>query len=292
MAKFHGTKINPKRFSVSQLKYYAILVPVALFMILPVIYVVNQAFKPLDELFMFPPRFFVEKPSLENFQDLWRTASTTGVPMSRYLFNSVVITALTMAITIVITASSAYVLSKKKFKAKKLLLGINQTALMFVPIAVIIPRYLIIVNTGIANSIWAHILPLIAMPVGLFLVKQFIDQVPDSLIEAARIDGAGEMTILLRVIMPLIKPALATVAILTFQIVWNYVEASNLYVTDETLKTFAFYLNTLAAPTSGNTIAGIGMAAAASLILFIPNIIIFIIMQSNVMDTMGHSGIK
>ncbi len=292
MAKFQGTKINPQRFSVSQLKYYLILIPVAMFMVLPVIYVVNQAFKPLDELFMFPPRFFVQKPSMDNFQDLWRTASTTGVPMSRYLFNSILITILTMILTIMITASSAYVLSKKNFKAKKLMLGINQAALMFVPIAVIIPRYLIIINTGIGNTIWAHVLPLVAMPVGLFLVKQFIDQVPDVLIEAARIDGASEFTILLKVIIPLIKPALATVAILTFQVVWNYVEASNLYVQDETLKTFAFYLSTLTRPASGNAIAGIGMAAAASLILFIPNMIVFIIMQSNVMDTMGHSGIK
>lgn len=292
MAKFQGTKINPQRFSTSQIKYYLILIPVALFMVLPVVYVVNQAFKPLDELFMFPPRFLVQKPTLDNFKDLWRTASTTGVPMSRYLFNSILITILTMILTIMITASSAYVLSKKNFKAKNVMLGINQAALMFVPIAVIIPRYLIIINSGIGNTIWAHVLPLIAMPVGLFLVKQFVDQVPDVLIEAARIDGASEFTILLKVILPLIKPALATVGILTFQVVWNYVEASNLYVTDETLKTFAFYMSTLTRPASGNAIAGIGMSAAATLILFIPNMVVFIIMQSNVMDTMGHSGIK
>ncbi len=292
MAKFQGTRINPQRFSTSQLKYYFILIPVAIFMVLPVVFIVNNAFKPLDELFMFPPRLFVQKPTLENFQNLWRTASTTGVPMSRYLFNSILITILTMLLTVMITTASAYVLSKKSFKGKNVMLGINQAALMFVPIAVIIPRYLIIINSGIGNSIWAHVLPLIAMPVGLFLVKQFIDQVPDALIEAARIDGASEFTILLRIIAPLTKPALATVAILTFQVVWNYVESSNLYVTDETLKTFAFYLSTLTRPQSGNAIAGVGMSAAASLILFIPNLVIFIIMQSNVMDTMGNSGIK
>ncbi|NTW96533.1 MAG: carbohydrate ABC transporter permease, partial [Erysipelotrichaceae bacterium] len=93
---FQGTKINPKRFDKSQLKFYAVLVPMALFMVLPVIYIVNQAFKPLDELFMFPPRFFVIKPTLKNFTDLFRTASTTGVPMSRYLFNSIIVTVVTV----------------------------------------------------------------------------------------------------------------------------------------------------------------------------------------------------
>ncbi len=292
MAKFHGTKINPDRFSTGQIKFYLILLPVAIFMILPVIYVVNQAFKPIDELLLFPPRFLVQKPTADNFSDLWRTASTTGVPMTRYLFNSILVTILTVVLTIMITVSSAYVLSKKKLKANKVLLGINQAALMFVPIAVIIPRYFVITTTGMNDTMWAHIIPLLAMPVGLFLVKQFVDQVPDALIEAARIEGANDFKILTKIIMPLTKPAIATVAILTFQVVWNYTESSSLYISNETLKTFAFYLGSLTARAQGNAVAGIGMAAAASLILFIPNLIIFIIMQSNVMDTMGHSGIK
>jgi multiple sugar transport system permease protein len=163
---------------------------------------------------------------------------------------------------------------------------------MFVPIAVMIPRYLIIVNIGLTNNMLAHIVPMLAMPVGLFLVKQFVDQIPDSLIEAAVLDGANDMKIISKIIIPLIKPALATVCLLTFQAVWNTTESSNLFITNPTLQTFAFYMNTLTAGAGGNTTAGAGMAAAASLIMFLPNFFMFIFMQSKVMNTMSHSGIK
>lgn len=287
---FQGTKINPKRFDKSQLKFYAFLIPMAIFMILPVVYITNQAFKPLDELFMFPPRFFVIKPTLENFTDLWRTSSTTGVPMTRYLFNSIVATSVTVILSIFVTAGAAYILSKKKFKAKNWLFSVNQVALMFVPIAVAIPRYLIIKQTGLTDNFLAHILPMLALPVGLFLVKQFMDQVPDAVIEAARLDGANDWNILTRIVIPLVMPALATVGILTFQVSWNATEASSLYITNETLKNFAFYLSSLT--NASNSIAGVGMAAAAGLIMFLPNLFIFIMLQSKVMNTMSHSGMK
>jgi multiple sugar transport system permease protein len=164
-------------------------------------------------------------------------------------------------------------------------------ALMFVAIAVIIPRYLVIDALGLNDSFFVHVIPYLAMPVGLFLVKQFIDGVPDELIEAAKIDGANDFHILFKIIIPLIKPALATIAILTFQFIWNNTESSNFYIITETKKTFSFYLTTLTANQTVS-IAGAGMAAAAGLIMFIPNLVIFIIMQGKVMDTMSHSGIK
>ncbi len=290
MASFLGTQINPKKFHKSQLKFYILLVPIGLFMLLPVLYVVLQAFKPLSELFLFPPRFFVTNPTLDNFLRLFRTASGTGVPMTRYLFNSIIITTLTITLTLLITLATGYTLSKKRFKAKNTLFKINQTALMFVATAVAIPRYLVVSSLGLTNTFWAHIIPYLAMPVGLFLVKQFIDQVPDELIEAAKIDGANDWHIITKIIAPLVKPALATVAILSFQMIWNSTESSNIYVIDETKKTFAFYMTTLTSSTSGP--AGVGISAAAGLVMFIPNLVIFIVMQSNVMDTMSHSGIK
>jgi len=292
---FRGSIINPDRFDKSQIKFYAVLIPVSVFMILPILFIINQAFKPLDELFLFPPRIFVRKPTMENFRLLFQTGGATGVPMSRYLFNSIFITAVTMLLNMFISVTAGYALSKRKFKAKGVLFKINQMALMFVPIAVAIPRYLVLVNINVINTYWAHILPMAAMPVALFLVKQFIDQVPDSLLEAARLDGAGDFMIIRKVIIPLIKPALATVAILTFQAIWNNVEASNYWVSDETLKTFVFFLSTLtqqAQGTASATIAGAGMSAAAGLILFLPNLLIFVTMQAQVMNTMSHSGIK
>jgi ABC-type glycerol-3-phosphate transport system permease component len=287
-----SNRINPTSFHPSQLKFYAVLIPLALFMILPMLYIVNHAFKPLDELFAFPPRFLVQKPTMGNFEMLWLAASTTGVPMSRYFFNSIVVSVVTVISNMLIVASAGYALSKKKFKIKKALLGINQVALMFVPIAVTIPRYLIIQRLGLINNFAVHILPLLAMPVGLFLVKQFIDQVPDSLVEAAKLDGANDFVIITKIIIPVIMPAMATVGILTFQVVWNSVESSNLFITDESIKTLAFYLNAFTDRAMEGSIVGAGMAAAAALIMFLPNLIIFILMQSRVMNTMSHSGIK
>lgn len=290
MANYFGTKINPKRFHISQWRFLIILIPISIFMGMPIVYIFNHAFKPLVELFEWPPRFFVQSPTLDNFIDLFAVTSSTGIPMSRYLFNSLVITAITVFASIVIGSLAGFALSKLDFRFKKSLLWINNIAIMFVGAAVSIPRYLVIESLGLIDSFWVHIIPGLAIPVGLFLIKQFIDQIPKDLIEASRIDGANDLQIYWYLIMPLIKPALATIAIVAFQSVWNNTEVSNLFINDESLKTFAFYMSTLT--TTGNAVAGQGMAAAASLIMFIPNLIIFIILQKNVMNTMVHSGIK
>ncbi|WP_067841223.1 carbohydrate ABC transporter permease [Amphibacillus sediminis] len=282
--------VNPRGFHRSQLKFYIFLIPFAVFMALPIIFIFNHAFKPLDELYAFPPRFFVVNPTFENFRNLYQLAESSGIPLSRYLFNSIFVTVIVVFLSIALSTLAGYALSKKRFVGKKALLEINNTALMFVPIAVMIPRFLTISFIGVEDSYFAHILPLIAMPVGLFLIKQFIDQVPDSLIEAAVIDGASDLKIYWRVILPLIRPAIATAAILAFQLVWNDLETSTLYTTSENMRTLAFFMNTLAAQT--NVVVGQGMAAVASLIMFVPNLILFIILQSKVMNTMAHSGLK
>lgn len=286
---YQGSRINPTRFAWGQMKFYLLLVPLALFMIIPVVMIINRAFMPLGELFAFPPRIIVARPTMNNFRDLMELTGTTGVPMSRYLLNSVLITGLTLLLNLLISVTGAYALSKKRFRAKERLFSINQLALMFVPTAVAVPRYLVIINSGMMNTLWAHVMPLLAMPVVLFLVKQFVDQIPDALIEAAVVDGANDLSIIRRIIIPLTRPALATAMVLTFQAVWGSVEASNNFITDDSLRTLAFYLNSIS---TNNAVAAAGMIAAASVILFLPNLLIFIIMQSQVMSTMSHSGIK
>jgi ABC-type glycerol-3-phosphate transport system permease component len=293
-SSFQNSRINPKGFHVSQIKFYIILLPLVLFMVLPMIFIFSNAFKPPDELFAYPPRFFVINPTMKNFTDLFTKLSNSGIPVSRYLFNSILITLLTIAASIVVSTTAAYALSKKRFKLKKVLFEINTVALMFVPIAVMIPRFLVVEKLGLIDSFFAHILPGLAMPVGLFLIKQFIDAIPDEVIEAAQIDGANDVWIYWLIIMPMIRPAIATIAILTFQATWNNTDVSSMYINHESLKTFAFFLTTLTATatTGANTVAGQGISAAATLIMFLPNLIIFILLQSQVMSTMSHSGLK
>ena len=285
--------INPKGFHPSQIKFYVVLAPLVVFMLLPIVFVFSHAFKPPDELFAYPPRFFVINPTSKNFTDLFARLSTSGVPISRYLFNSILITVVTIVASILVSSTAAYALSKKRFKLKETLFAINTLALMFVPIAVRIPSFLVIERMGLINTFLVHILPVLALPVGLFLIKQFIDGIPDEVIEAARVDGASDLRIYWSIILPLIKPALATLAILTFQSTWNNAEISTLYINDERLKSFAFFLATLTSTAAGaNAVAGQGMAAAATLIMFLPNLIIFAILQRQVMNTMSHSGLK
>lgn len=288
---YQGTKINPSKFDKSQIKFFVVLIPLAIFMALPIVYIFSTAFKPMDELFAFPPRFLVRKPTMDNFRSIIGAMSESAVPFSRYLFNSVVSSALVVILSVLLSLSAGYVLSKKNFRGKAALSAINTMALMFVPAAVKIPRYLVMEKLNLLDVFLSLIVPLVAMPVGLFLVKQFIDQMPNALIEAATIDGAGDIRILFQIVAPVVKPALVTVAILAFQTAWNTAEPSTLYVTSDSLKTFAFYMTTLTTQ-MGNNVAGQGMAAAASLILFVPNLIIFICMQSQVLNTMAHSGIK
>ncbi|MBQ5735593.1 MAG: carbohydrate ABC transporter permease [Lachnospiraceae bacterium] len=290
MAGYKGSNINPKKFERGQIKIIILLLPLAIFMGIPIVFIVCHAFKPIDELFAFPPQILVHKPTLENFSKLFKASQSADIPMSRYVFNSIIVTAVVVIASIFMSTMAGYALSKLKFKGKNTILEVNNMALMFVAVAVMIPRYLIIDMLGIKDTYLAHILPLLAMPVGLFLVKQFIDQIPDALIEAAYIDGASDFKIYRKIILPLIKPAISTTVILAFQQVWTNVESSNLYINNESMKTLAFYLNTLS--NANNTVAGQGIQAAGILIQFIPNLLIFLILRKSFMNTMAHSGIK
>lgn len=285
-----GVTINPKGFHKGQIKFYVVLIPLALFMALPIVYIINHAFKPLSELYAFPPKFFVSSPTTDNFRNLAKVSSGSVVSVGRYAFNSILVTVAVVLANMIVGSMAGFALSKLEFKGKKVLFEINTLSMMFVPAAVLIPRYLVIDRIHIMDTYFAHILPLLAMPVGMFLVKQFIDQVPNELMEAAVMDGANKFTIYRIVILPLIKPALATVCILSFQQVWGNLETSNMFTTRESMRTLAFYMSTLI--NANASVAGQGISAAAALIMFVPNIVLFIILQSNVMNTMAYSGIK
>ncbi|AUD65886.1 ABC transporter permease [Tenericutes bacterium MZ-XQ] len=284
-----GINFNPRKYHKSQLKFYAFLLPFAVFMALPILYIFATAFKPIDELFAFPPRLYVQRPTIKNFRDLFVFVGY-GLPVVKFIVNSLIVTFLVVASSVLFSSMAGYILSKKNFKGKKFIFEVNKLALMFVPIAVMIPRFLVITEIGIVDTMAAHVLPMIAIPVGLFLVKQFIDQIPNELIDAAKVDGAGDFYIYIKIILPLSMPAIATVAILSFQATWNNTETSNLFVNDEIKQTFAFYMATLT--NISNSVAAAGIGAAATLIMFLPNLIIFILMQSRVMNTMSHSGLK
>lgn len=290
LKKKQNTRQKKLRLKRSQWPIYLLVSPMVLLSVLPIMYIVFTAFKPIGELFAYPPKFITTNPTGDNFRKLFEASEDTIFPLSMYLFNSIVSTAAVVFLGLAIALAAAYVLSKKRFRGRQVVFKMNTLSMMFVATAVSIPRYLIIKEIGLIDTFWANIIPMLATPVGVFLLKQFIDQLPDELIEAAKIDGANDYQIIWKIVLPLVKPAMATVAILLFQSSWNSMEASKMFINTESLKTFAFYMNTLS--NSGNGVAGVGISAAASLIMFLPNVVLFVLMQSKVMNTMAHSGMK
>ncbi len=269
-----------------------LLTCVAVVSILPIIYIVSNAFKPLSELFLYPPRLFVRSPTLQNFYDFFYATDVSVVPLARYMFNSILVTLVTVALTLIFSAACAYAFSKMRFPGRNGLFNMIIIALMFTPEAVVITRYLIVSNLGLINTYFAHILPQLALPMGVFLMKQFIDQVPDSLCEAAKIDGASEPRILVNIIVPSVLPAVGAVMIIAFQNVWSDVSTSTYYMVDESMKTLPYFVSTLTSALAGASVARKGAAAAAGLLLFLPNFLIFAMLQKSMIETMVTSGIK
>ena len=255
-------------------------------MALPLVMAINNALKPLDELFQFPPKIFVRNPTLENFSDLFILMNDTWVPFSRYMLNTVIITGGGMVGHVIIASLAAYPLAKHNFPGKKILFQMVVLSMMFSWTVTQTPQYMIISWLGINNSYWALILPACAFGMGLYLVKQFMEQLPDSLMESARLDGATEFKIFWTIVMPNIKPAWLTLAIFQFQQMWS--NTGGTFLRDEQLKPLQYALYQI---TAGG-VARAGAGAAVILIIAAVPITFFLICQSNILETMTSSGMK
>lgn len=255
-------------------------------MALPLVMVINNALKPLDELFQFPQKIFVRNPILENFSDLFILMNDTWVPFSRYMLNTIIITGGGMVGHVIIASLAAYPLAKHNFPGKKILFLMVELSMMFSWTVTQTPQYMIISWMGINNSYWALILPACAFGMGLYLMKQFMEQLPDSLMESARLDGASEFRIFWSIVMPNVKPAWLTLAIFQFQQMWS--NTGGTFLRDEQLKPLQYALYQISA--GGAARAGAG-AAVTFIIAAVP-ITFFLICQSNVLETMTSSGMK
>ncbi len=252
----------------------------------PLLYIINAAFKPISEIFLFPPRLFVQNPTMNNFFDLSVIIADLNVIFSRYVFNTVVITLLGTGGTVLIGSMAAFPLAKYKFPGSKFMSNAIVYSLMFNGTVTAIPNYIIMTRLHLVNSYWAVILPVIGGTFGLYLMQNFIVQVPDELIEAAKIDGMSEYKIFFKIIMPLSKPAWITLIILSFQSFWGNTGGTFLY--SERLKPVSYMLSQVV---SGG-IARTGAASAVTLVMMLVPIIVFVISQSNVLETMATSGLK
>lgn len=277
---------KPNRSIAGDIALYLFLLLVAFIMFFPIIFAVSNALKPLDELFRFPPKILAQNPTLDNFSDLFITMGKSWVTFSRYLFNTVFITAAGTAGHLIIASMAAFVLAKYEFPGGPAFFKLVTIAMMFTGYVTAIPNYLIINKLGWVDTYWAIIIPAFASPMGLFLMKQFMEGLPMSLIEAAKIDGANEWKVFIGIVMPNVKPAWMTLIIFSVQGLWN--NRASTFIYSEAKKTLVFAMQQI----QGGGIARTGQGAAVLVVLMAVPIAIFIFSESQILETMASSGLK
>lgn len=285
MRLFYIEKRLNRSLPVTMMLFF-LLAAVGSFMALPLVYTINNAFKPLDELFIFPPRFFVVNPTIDNFHDLIGLMNNSWVPFTRYISNTLFITIVGTVGHIILASAAAYPLAKYRFPGSNVIFSIVVLSLMFSPHVTAIPNYMMMSWLGWINTHTAIIVPALAFPLGLFLMKQFMEQIPDAILEAAKIDGASEYRIFWTIVMPNVKPAWLTLMILQFPALWG-TDGGN-FIYSENLKPLNYALSQIIQ----GGIARAGVGAAVGLILMIVPITLFIMSQSSVIQTMASSGLK
>jgi len=266
---------------------WLVLALTGFFLVLPLVYAVSSSLKPYNEIFIFPPKILVIEPTLDNFKELFELTSNLNMPFSRYLFNSIFTTVVIVVCHIIFSSACAYPLAKNTFPGKKVIFKVIEFSLMFVGTVTFLPQYIIISRLGMIDTFWAMILPSLGTTLGVFLMKQFMEQIPTAIIEASRIDGCSEYGILAKIIMPNVKPAWFTLAIFVFQSVWG--NAGQQYIFREDLRTLPIIISQI---TTGAGIARAGASAAGVVFLMLPPIVMFLILESNVVETMASAAIK
>ncbi len=271
---------------------YILMILLVCFTALPLVYMVNTAFKPMQELFVFPPNFFVRNPTTKNFVDLVVVMGSSTVPFIRNVVNSIIVSVSIVFLTVMVSTTGAYGLVKFHIPGRKLIFNIVVASLMFSPHVTQIPRYLVVNGLGMINHYSALILPAVASSYNFFLMKQFVEQFPNELLEAGRIDGCGEYRMFFKLVMPALRPAWCTLVVFSFVSSWNDYFTPLIYVTSQAMKTLPLALQTIAGGAAAQSISRAGAVAAATLLMTLPTIVIFTAMQKNVMETMTYSGIK
>ena len=266
---------------------FIFLAIMGVFMFLPMVYVVMQSLKPLDELWMFPPRFYVVNPTFKNFSDLFTLLSDSWVPFSRYIFNTVFITAAGTFGNLLFSSLAAYAVSKIPFPGRRGMFWIIQRSLMFTSTVTAIANFLTLSTLGLMDNPFALIIPAWGSSMGLYLMKQFMDSsISDSVLESARLDGCNEFKTFWVIAMPMVKPAWLTLIIYSFQGLWN--TGASAYIYSEQLKTLNYAIGQI---TAGG-IARAGASAAGTVVMMLVPILVFVISQSNIIETMASSGMK
>ena len=248
----------------------AILVGGALLMIIPYYWMAISSVKPPDELYTYPPRFYVAQPTFDPYMELF-----TLLPMARALFNSLFVASSVTLSNMFFCSLAGYAFAKLRFPGRDAIFLAFISAMMIPWQVFLIPGFVIVKHLGWLNTFWALIIPNLAMPFGIFLCRQYIMSIPDGLIEAARIDGYNEFGIYGRIILPLLTPALATMAIFTFLSQWNSFVWPLIVTQSSTMRTVPLIIAVL----NGQFGANFAMIMAGALVVTLPMLVVFLLFQ-------------
>lgn len=289
--KVYGTHLKVSSHRAGQkirgtVGIFVFLLLLGLFMVLPIYLAVVMSIKPVQELFVFPPKLYVIEPTLSNYTSMFRICSDLWVPFSRYVFNSIFVTVTVTVAQVIFSAMAAFCLAKVKFPGAKFMNSLIVVSLLYQSNVIYIMQYMVLAKMGMVDTWMALVFPSVASPMCLFLMRQSVGQIPDAMIEAAKVDGAGLFRTCWQIVMPNQKPAMMTVIIFAFQAAWN-IQGGTL-VFNESLKT----LPTVVQQAASAGLARAGVAMAAAVFMLIPPIVIFMLAQRQVIETMAHSGIK
>lgn len=276
-----------RRSYIGNMMVYGLIGLLACVSALPLVYALVNSLKPIDELLQFPPRFVVGRPTLDSYKDLFQLVSSLWVPLSRYMFNTLFVTMLGTLGHVLFASMAAYPLAKHGFPGKKPLFAVIVMALMFVPSVTFMPLFILMTKLNLVNTYWALIFPWVGSSLGLFLMKQFIEQIPDQIMEAARIDGSSEFRTFFTIILPNALPAIMTVILFQFNQMWNYTQSDLVF--SESLKMVRTAFEQIA---QENSIVRMGPGSAATVVLMLPPILLFVLLQRKVVETMTFAGIK
>ena len=263
------------------------LIVFGLFMFIPMYYVVIQSLKPMDELWTYPPKFYVVKPTLSNFSDMFKAMSNSWVPFSRYIFNTILISVAGTFGNLFCGSLAAYVVSKIKFTGRSLLFKLVRLSLMFHPTVASVVNYITMSRLGWVDTYLAIIIPAWGSTLGMFLMKQFMEGgISDAVLESARLDGSSELRTYWTIAMPMVKPGWLTLIVYSFKDLWNM--GSSTYIMSEQLKTFNYAVQQIV---SGG-VARAGVGCAATVVMMLVPIMVFVFSQSQIVETMSTAGMK
>lgn len=272
------------RDRVARVALYAVLVLGLLVVVGPFLWMVLSSLKPEAEIRAVPPTWWPDTLTLGNYRDLF-----ARLDFPRYFFNSALVAALVTVGNLLFCSALGYALAKLRFPGQRALFLVVLGMLMVPGMATFVPQFVLISNMGLANSYAGLVLPFLAGPFGVFLMRQFLQAIPDDLLEAARVDGAGEWRIFFRIVLPLCKPALATLAILTFLASWNNFLWPLVVATTEDKYTLPV---ALALYSVGQNQIYYGLLLAGAVVVVLPVLIVFLVLQRHFLRGIATTGLK